>query len=95
MTNYGDPLFHRHVAGRFFLFFSLYFLAHVHKACMLVNSEAYKFTDSYLLCLYVCAVSVAGVWGLLALHLADEAILPFYYLSYADQLKVPCSMEIR
>ncbi|XP_015898877.3 probable glutamate carboxypeptidase AMP1 isoform X1 [Ziziphus jujuba] len=44
MTNYGDPLFQRHVA-------------------------------------------VAGVWGLLGLHLADDSILPFSYLSYADQLK--------
>lgn len=44
MTNYGDPLFKRHVA-------------------------------------------VAGVWGLLALHLADDLILPFNYLSYAKQLK--------
>ncbi|XP_041025914.1 probable glutamate carboxypeptidase AMP1 [Juglans microcarpa x Juglans regia] len=44
MTNYGDPLFQRHVA-------------------------------------------VAGIWGTLALHLADDSILPFNYLSYADQLQ--------
>ncbi|KAF4402392.1 hypothetical protein CsatB_019504 [Cannabis sativa] len=44
MTNYGDPLFQRHVA-------------------------------------------VAGVWGLLALRLADDSILPFNYRSYAEQLK--------
>ncbi|KDP21928.1 hypothetical protein JCGZ_03066 [Jatropha curcas] len=44
MTNYGDPLFHRHVA-------------------------------------------VAGVWGLVALQLADDSVLPFDYLSYAEQLK--------
>ncbi|XP_062112313.1 probable glutamate carboxypeptidase AMP1 [Humulus lupulus] len=44
MTNYGDPLFQRHVA-------------------------------------------VAGVWGLLALRLADDSILPFNYCSYAEQLK--------
>ncbi|KAF5473992.1 hypothetical protein F2P56_005935 [Juglans regia] len=44
MTNYGDPLFQRHVA-------------------------------------------VAGIWGILALHLADDSILPFNYLSYADQLQ--------
>ncbi|KAB1200302.1 putative glutamate carboxypeptidase 2 [Morella rubra] len=44
MTNYGDPLFQRHVA-------------------------------------------VSGIWGLLALHLADDSILPFNYTSYADQLQ--------
>ncbi|KAL5741977.1 hypothetical protein ACOSP7_028709 [Xanthoceras sorbifolium] len=32
-------------------------------------------------------VAVAAVWGLLVLHLADDSILPFNYLSYADQLK--------
>ncbi|XP_048137606.1 probable glutamate carboxypeptidase AMP1 isoform X2 [Rhodamnia argentea] len=29
----------------------------------------------------------AGVWGLLALRLADDLILPFNYLSYANQLQ--------
>ncbi|XP_028777545.1 probable glutamate carboxypeptidase AMP1 [Neltuma alba] len=32
-------------------------------------------------------VAVAGVWGLLALHLADDPILPFNYHSYVDQLQ--------
>ncbi|XP_050381589.1 probable glutamate carboxypeptidase AMP1 [Argentina anserina] len=32
-------------------------------------------------------VAVAGVWGLIALHLADDSILPFDYFSYVDQLK--------
>ncbi|KAK9078575.1 hypothetical protein SSX86_002632 [Deinandra increscens subsp. villosa] len=32
-------------------------------------------------------VAVAGVWGLLALHLTDDPILPFNYLSYAAQLQ--------
>ncbi|KAI3520420.1 hypothetical protein L1887_09835 [Cichorium endivia] len=32
-------------------------------------------------------VAVAGVWGLLGLHLADDHILPFNYLSYASQLQ--------
>eukprot|EP00261_Vitis_vinifera_P032696 XP_019073939.1 PREDICTED: probable glutamate carboxypeptidase 2 [Vitis vinifera] len=31
-------------------------------------------------------VAVAGVWGLLALHLADDPILPFNYVSYTEQL---------
>ncbi|KAJ9693801.1 hypothetical protein PVL29_009662 [Vitis rotundifolia] len=33
-------------------------------------------------------VAVAGVWGLLALHLADDPILPFNYVSYTEQLWV-------
>ncbi|KAK4581879.1 hypothetical protein RGQ29_025154 [Quercus rubra] len=32
-------------------------------------------------------VAVAGIWGLVALHLADDSILPFNYLSYAEQLQ--------
>ncbi|XP_015577834.2 probable glutamate carboxypeptidase AMP1 [Ricinus communis] len=32
-------------------------------------------------------VAVAGVWGLLALHLADDSILPFDYLSYVKELQ--------
>ncbi|KAL6997872.1 glutamate carboxypeptidase II [Sarracenia purpurea var. burkii] len=44
MVNYGDPLFHRHVA-------------------------------------------ITGVWGLVALHLADDAVLPLNYLSYVTQLQ--------
>ncbi|XP_022766886.1 probable glutamate carboxypeptidase AMP1 [Durio zibethinus] len=31
-------------------------------------------------------VAVAGVWGLLGLHLADDPVLPLNYLSYAEQL---------
>ncbi|KAF5473420.1 hypothetical protein F2P56_010032 [Juglans regia] len=32
-------------------------------------------------------VAVAGIWGIVALHLADDSILPFNYLSYAEQLQ--------
>ncbi|WRX25214.1 PA domain - like 7 [Theobroma cacao] len=32
-------------------------------------------------------VAVAGVWGLLGLHLADDPVLPLNYLSYAKQLQ--------
>ncbi|XVF76015.1 hypothetical protein PTKIN_Ptkin13bG0233700 [Pterospermum kingtungense] len=32
-------------------------------------------------------VAVAGVWGLLGLHLADDPVLPLNYLSYAQQLQ--------
>ncbi|KAK2988847.1 hypothetical protein RJ640_020211, partial [Escallonia rubra] len=31
-------------------------------------------------------VAVTEVWGLLALHLADDPVLPFNYLSYSAQL---------
>ncbi|CAH9127722.1 unnamed protein product [Cuscuta epithymum] len=31
-------------------------------------------------------VAVTGIWGLLGLHLTDNSILPFNYLSYARQL---------
>ncbi|XP_057805232.1 probable glutamate carboxypeptidase AMP1 isoform X2 [Salvia miltiorrhiza] len=44
MMNFGDPLFHRHVAA-------------------------------------------TGIWGLIALRLADDPILPFNYLSYATELQ--------
>ncbi|KOM34048.1 hypothetical protein LR48_Vigan02g019800 [Vigna angularis] len=33
-------------------------------------------------------VAVTGIWGLLALRLADDSIIPFNYVSYADQLQV-------
>lgn len=32
-------------------------------------------------------VTVAGIWGLVALRLADDPILPFNYLSYATELQ--------
>ncbi|GAB4834112.1 hypothetical protein Ancab_032371 [Ancistrocladus abbreviatus] len=32
-------------------------------------------------------VAVSGIWGLLALHLADDPVLPFNYVSYAAQLQ--------
>ncbi|PIN18265.1 Transferrin receptor and related proteins containing the protease-associated (PA) domain [Handroanthus impetiginosus] len=32
-------------------------------------------------------VTVAGIWGIVALHLADDPILPFNYLSYATELQ--------
>lgn len=33
-------------------------------------------------------VSVTEIWGLLGLRLADDSIIPFNYLSYAEQLQV-------
>jgi len=32
---------------------------------------------------------VASVWGLIALKLADDEIIPFNYVSYASELEVP------
>ncbi|CAA0822581.1 Probable glutamate carboxypeptidase 2 [Striga hermonthica] len=32
-------------------------------------------------------VAMAGIWGLIALNLADDLILPFNYLSYANELQ--------
>ncbi|KAL7133681.1 hypothetical protein ABFS83_12G158100 [Erythranthe nasuta] len=32
-------------------------------------------------------VTAAGIWGLVALHLADDPILPFNYISYATELQ--------
>lgn len=34
------------------------------------------------------SISVTGIWGLVALRLADDPILPFNYLSYANELQV-------
>ncbi|KAL2345344.1 hypothetical protein Fmac_006629 [Flemingia macrophylla] len=33
-------------------------------------------------------VAVTGVWGLLAIHLADSSVLPFNYVSYANELQL-------
>jgi N-acetylated-alpha-linked acidic dipeptidase len=32
---------------------------------------------------------VASVWGLIALKLADDEIIPFNYVNYASELEVP------
>lgn len=33
--------------------------------------------------------AVASVWGLIALRLADDEIIPFNYVSYTSELEVP------
>lgn len=38
--------------------------------------------------LQLFSTSVTGIWGLVALRLADDLILPFNYLSYATELQV-------
>lgn len=49
--------------------------------------DSYGWMKKYADPLFHRHVAVAGIWGLLALHLADESILPFDYISYAEQLQ--------
>ncbi|KAK6942494.1 Peptidase M28 [Dillenia turbinata] len=49
--------------------------------------DSYSWMKQYGDPLFQRHVSVSGVWGLLALHLADDTVLPFNYLSYAAQLQ--------
>ncbi|CAK7342167.1 unnamed protein product [Dovyalis caffra] len=49
--------------------------------------DSYEWMTKYADPLFHRHVAVAGIWGLLALHLADESILPFDYLSYVEQLQ--------
>ncbi|XP_065855360.1 probable glutamate carboxypeptidase AMP1 isoform X1 [Euphorbia lathyris] len=49
--------------------------------------DSYEWITRYGDPLFHRHMAVAGVWGLVALHLADDSILSFDYLSYAEQLK--------
>ncbi|KAK9290745.1 hypothetical protein L1049_008921 [Liquidambar formosana] len=49
--------------------------------------DSYSWMSSYGDPLFQRHVAVAGLWGLLALHLSDDPIVPFNYLSYAHQLQ--------
>lgn len=49
--------------------------------------DSYEWMKNYGDPLFQRHVAVAGIWGLLALRLADDSILPFNYLSYAEQLQ--------
>ncbi|WCJ34125.1 Glutamate carboxypeptidase 2 [Euphorbia peplus] len=49
--------------------------------------DSYEWITKYGDPLFHRHMAVAGVWGLVALHLADDSILPFNYLSYAEQLE--------
>lgn len=40
------------------------------------------------ICLFFGIMTAASFWGLVALRLADDEILPFDYVSYASELKV-------
>ncbi|KAL7170719.1 hypothetical protein ACSBR2_035575 [Camellia fascicularis] len=48
--------------------------------------DSYNWMIKYGDPLFQRHVAVTGVWGLLALHLADDAVLPLNYCSYAAQL---------
>ncbi|GMP84164.1 hypothetical protein CsSME_00037791 [Camellia sinensis var. sinensis] len=48
--------------------------------------DSYNWMIKYGDPLFQRHVAVTGVWGLLALHLADDAVLPLNYISYAAQL---------
>uniref|UniRef100_A0A6N2MQG7 glutamate carboxypeptidase II n=1 Tax=Salix viminalis TaxID=40686 RepID=A0A6N2MQG7_SALVM len=49
--------------------------------------DSYEWLTKHADPLFHRHVAVAGIWGLLALHLADEPILPFDYLTYVEQLQ--------
>ncbi|KAF9680760.1 hypothetical protein SADUNF_Sadunf06G0155100 [Salix dunnii] len=49
--------------------------------------DSYEWLTKHADPLFHRHVAVAGIWGLLALHLADESILPFDYLTYVQQLQ--------
>ncbi|KAK3005233.1 hypothetical protein RJ639_017673 [Escallonia herrerae] len=49
--------------------------------------DSYGWMTSFADPIFQRHVAVTGVWGLLALHLADDPVLPFNYLSYSAQLQ--------
>ncbi|KAL5708932.1 glutamate carboxypeptidase II [Ranunculus cassubicifolius] len=49
--------------------------------------DSYEWMEKYGDPLFHRHVAVSGIWGLLALRLADDPVLPFNYLSYAAQLQ--------
>ncbi|XAR69859.1 Glutamate carboxypeptidase [Bertholletia excelsa] len=49
--------------------------------------DSYNWMIDYGDPLFQRHVAVTGVWGLLALHLADEAVLPLNYQAYAAELQ--------
>ncbi|GFY98012.1 peptidase M28 family protein [Actinidia rufa] len=49
--------------------------------------DSYNWMAKYGDPLFQRHVAIAGVWGLAALHLGDDPILPLNYLSYAAQLQ--------
>ncbi|KAK7284739.1 hypothetical protein RJT34_19492 [Clitoria ternatea] len=50
--------------------------------------DSYNWMTEYGDPFFLRHVAVTGVWGLLALHLADDSILPFNYVTYANELQL-------
>lgn len=88
MEKYGDPSFQRHVAGQLSLSLSTCYLTIVSYSDLSIDYCNICGSLSCFICFMFLGDSVAGVWGLLALHLADDTILPFNYVSYASELQV-------
>lgn len=101
MLNHGDPLFQRHVASKLSMSSSSCSSLWSLSACTLHTTILDSFssrcccigqpiscTEDYMARFSLYFPSVAEVWGLLALHLADDPVLPLNYLSYAAQLQV-------
>jgi N-acetylated-alpha-linked acidic dipeptidase len=40
-----------------------------------------------------CHLTAASIWGIMALRLADEEIIPFSYMSYTTELEVHCPLS--
>jgi hypothetical protein len=40
-----------------------------------------------------CHLTAASIWGIMALRLADEEIIPFSYKSYTTELEVHCPLS--
>jgi hypothetical protein len=41
-----------------------------------------------------CHLTAASIWGIMALRLADEEIIPFSYMSYTTELEVHCPLTV-
>ena len=61
---------------------SFFFFGHIKTSSFLIiNYIEYQIHTTINSILFYRHVAVAGIWGLLALHLADDSILPFNYLN--------------
>lgn len=96
MTKFGDPLFHRHVAGKripFILFGAFKIIGNTLDSTTLANCTFwFTLTAGFIheneigKLVWHFHYAVTSVWGLLALRLADDEILPMKYEAYAKEL---------